>query len=60
MINIKTKYGKVRVIENEDNSITVTYNTDKNILVEMCSSNQIKFITVEPYTNKILIKREED
>ena len=53
---INTKYGEVRVIENEDNSITVTYNTEKNVLVDMRSSNQIKFITVEPYTNKILTK----
>lgn len=53
---INTKYGEVRIIENEDNSITVTYNTEKNVLVDMRSSNQIKFITVEPYTNKILTK----
>lgn len=53
---INTKYGEVRVIENEDNSITVTYNTEKNVLVDMRSSNQIKFITVEPYTNEILNK----
>lgn len=53
---INTKYGEVRVIENEDNSITVTYNTEKNVLVDIRSSNQIKFITVEPYTNKILTK----
>ena len=53
---ISTKYGEVRVIENEDNSITVTYNTEKNVLVDIRSSNQIKFITVEPYTNKILTK----
>lgn len=53
---INTKYGEVRVIENEDNSITVTYNTEKNVLVDMRSSNQVKFIAVEPYTNKILTK----
>lgn len=53
---INTKYGEVRVIENEDNSITVTYNTEKNVLVDIRSSNQIRFITVEPYTNKILTK----
>lgn len=53
---INTKFGEIRVIENEDNSITVTYNTEKNVLVDIRSSNQIKFITVEPYTNKILSK----
>lgn len=55
-MNIKTEFGEIRIVENEDNSITVTYNTEKNVLVDMCSSNQIKFITVEPYTNKILTK----
>ena len=56
IMNIKTEFGEIRIVENEDNSITVTYNTEKNVLVDMCSSNQIKFITVEPYTNKILTK----
>lgn len=55
-MNIKTKFGEIRIVENKDNSITVTYNTEKNVLVDMRSSNQIKFITVEPYTNKILTK----
>lgn len=56
-MNIKTKYGEIKVIEDENGEIKIYYNTDYDILIQCNATNSITFHTIQPRTNKILTKK---
>lgn len=51
---IKTKYGIIDIIEDDNGAIEVRYNTQDNVLIETKSTNSIVFHIVKPRTNKVL------
>lgn len=51
---IKTKYGIIKVTENDNGAIEITYDTQDNILIEAKRSNSIVFHIVKPRTNKVV------
>lgn len=51
---IKTKYGIIDIIEDDNGAIEVRYSTQDNVLIETKSTNSIVFHIVKPRTNKVL------
>lgn len=50
---IKTKYGIIKVAENDNGAIEITYDTQDNILIEAKRSNSIIFHILKPRTNRV-------
>lgn len=53
---VKTTYGEIVVTEDEMGAVTITFNTDEDVMVEMKASNSLKFHLVEPRSNRIISK----
>lgn len=51
---IKTKYGVINIIEDDNGAVEVRYDTQDNILIEAIRTNSIVFHIVKPRTNKVL------
>lgn len=51
---IKTKYGVINIIEDDNGAVEVRYDTQDNILIEVIRTNSIVFHIVKPRTNKVL------
>lgn len=54
---IETKYGVLYITEDDMGAVTVSFNTDEDIVVEMKASNSLTFHVVEPRTDKIMSKK---
>lgn len=57
MNKIETTYGLLVVIEDDMGAMTVSFNTDEDIMIEMKASNSLTFHAIEPRTSKILTKK---
>ena len=57
MNKIQTTYGLLVIIEDDMGAVTVSFNTDEDIMIEMKASNSLTFHAIEPRTNKILTKK---
>lgn len=57
MNKIETTYGLLVIIEDDMGAVTVSFNTDEDIMIEMKASNSLTFHAIEPRTNKILTKK---
>lgn len=57
MNKIETTYGLLVVIEDDMGAVTVSFNTDEDIMIEMKASNSLTFHAIEPRTSKILTKK---
>lgn len=55
-MKFKVKYGEINIKEDKNGAVTITFNTDEDVIIEMKSSNSLKFHVVEPRTNKIKTK----
>lgn len=54
---INTKYGVVRVHEDEQGAVRVSFYTEDDVAIEIKSHNSMIFHVIEPRTNKILTKK---
>lgn len=50
---IKTKYGAINIIEDDNGAIEVRYDTQDNVLIETKSTNSIVFHILKPRTNRV-------
>lgn len=57
MNKIQTTYGLLVIIEDDMGAVTVSFNTDEDIMIEMKASNSLTFHAIEPRTNKIRTKK---
>lgn len=57
MNKIETIYGLLVIIEDDMGAVTVSFNTDEDIMIEMKASNSLTFHVVEPRTDKIISKK---
>lgn len=53
---VKTTYGEIVITEDEMGAVTITFNTDEGVMVEMKVSNSLKFHLVKPRSNRIIFK----
>lgn len=54
---LKTKYGEIKIVEDIDGKIVVHYDIDCDVMVQVNSTNTVTFHTVQPGTNKDVLKK---
>lgn len=54
---IETTHGVPYITEDEMGAVTVSLNTDEDIMIEMKASNSLTFHVVEPRTDRIISKK---
>ena len=54
---VNTKYGVLRVHEDEQGAVRISFYTNDDVAIEIKSNNSIIFHAIEPRTNKIRTKK---